>query len=73
MSKLIFVAPLNDGTRGFRFRLGRKVKGLYRKRSTVKRKAGINRQGDTTIALHLGFRSLYLECRPVRKFADWLS
>lgn len=71
MSKKIHLAPLNDGTQGFRFRLGNKVKGLYRKRSTLKRR-GINRQGDTTIAFHWGFRSLYVECRPLRKFADWV-
>lgn len=73
MSKIVFVAPLNDGTKGFRFRLGRKVKGLYRKRSTLKRPFGIDRKGDTTIALHLGLRSIYIECRPLRKFADWVS
>jgi hypothetical protein len=64
--------PLNDGTQGFRFRFG-KVKGLYRKRAFLKRKLALTTQGDTTVALHMGKRSLYVEYRPLRKFADWVK
>ena len=49
---------LNDGTYGFRFRLGTRD-GLYRVRSE-KRRYGMT-QGDTTIGLHFGRRSVYLE------------
>jgi len=49
---------LNDGTQGFRFRLFNRD-GLYRKRST-KSRYGMT-QGETTIGLHFGKRSLYLE------------
>ena len=49
---------LNDGTKGFRFNvLGRK--GLYRKRTSKKRR-GIS-SGSTMTGYHYGKRSLYLE------------
>jgi len=49
---------LNDGTQGFRFRLFNRD-GLYRKRST-KSRYGMT-HGDTTLGLHFGKRSLYIE------------
>ena len=49
---------LNDGTQGFRFRLFNRD-GLYRKRST-KSRYGVT-QGDTTLGIHFGKRSLYIE------------
>ena len=51
---------LNDGTHGFRFRLGNRD-GLYRKRQVIKR-YGLT-QGETTTGFHFGKRSLYLEHR----------
>ena len=69
----IATKPLNDRTDGFRFNLCG-LKGLTRKRQTVKR-WGVSK-GKCMKAVHLGKRSIYFEkgtnkitCRRVRHFA----
>jgi hypothetical protein len=55
----ITTKPLNDKTKGFRFNfLGKK--GLYRRRSTIKRRFNVSK-GSVMTGYHLGLRSLYIE------------
>ena len=57
---------LNDGTKGFRFRIGN-TEGIYRKRGFIRR-FGFTK-GKTTNGVHFGKRSLYIEKRnPKRSF-----
>ena len=64
---------LNDGTRGFRFRIGN-IEGIYRKRGhenarCLKGKLFGFTKGKTTNGVHFGKRSLYIEKRkPQRSF-----
>lgn len=58
--------PLNDRTKGLRFYvLG--LQGLYRKRSTLRRKLSLVSNGKTFVALHYGLRSLYWENKQAAK------
>lgn len=52
------ITDLNDNTNGFRFNISG-IKGLTRKRQTIKR-YGIKR-GSAMTAFHLGKRSVYIE------------
>ena len=57
---------LNDGTRGFRFRISN-TEGIYRKRGVIRR-FGFTK-GKTTNGVHFGKRNLYIEKRnPKRSF-----
>ena len=64
--KMVKFNSLNDGTRGFRFRIGN-TEGIYRKRGVIRR-FGFTK-GKTTNGVHFGKRSLYVEKRnPKRSF-----
>ena len=60
----IATKPLNDGTNGFRFNFAG-LKGLTRKRIKASRGWGVER-GKCTTKIHLGKRTVYLECKPNR-------
>ena len=61
--------PLNDGTNGFRFDIVG-AKGLYRKRSTLRRYGMTS--GATMTGFHIGKRSIYFEqFRPQRHLHDF--
>lgn len=54
---------LNDGTKGFRFRVLGQT-GLYRKRASVSHKISLQAGAKGTfVVLHLGKRSLYWESK----------
>lgn len=73
MFLLITTKPLNDGTKGFRFNIFG-LKGMTRKRKSLSRGYGIDLM-KTTIAMHLGKRTVYFETKAnrysKRQFRHW--
>ena len=67
--KMFSIKPLNDNTKGFRFRTWN-FAGLYRKRKTVSNWQVS--QGETMTKIELGKRVIYLEhTKPRRILWNW--